>query len=44
MYTRFMDIVNGLKDLAKKLFSNELMNKILKFLPQSWEAKVTTIE
>lgn len=44
MYTRFMDIVNGLKGLGKKLTSEELVNKIFRSLPNSWEAKVTTIE
>lgn len=44
MYTRFTDIVTGLKGLGKKLFSEELVNKILRSLPKSREIKVVTTE
>jgi len=44
MYTRFTHIINKLKSLGKSFTSEELVRKILKFLPQSWEAKVTTIQ
>jgi len=44
MYTRFTHITNELKSLGKSFTSEELVRKILRFLPQSWEAKVTTIQ
>ena len=43
MYTRFMDVVNGLKALGKSLSNFELVNKILSSLPKSWDSKVTII-
>jgi len=43
MYTRFTHITNELKSLGKPFTTEELLRKILRFLPQSWEAKVTTI-
>jgi len=44
MYTRFTHITNELKSLGKSFTTKELVRKILRFLPQSWEAKVTTIQ
>jgi len=44
MYTRFTHITNELKSLGKSFSTEELVRKILLFLPQSWEAKVTTIQ
>ena len=44
MYTRFTHITNELKSLGKSFTSEELVRKILRFLPQSWEAKVTAIQ
>lgn len=44
MYKRFTEIVNQLKGLDKKFKSEELVVKILRSLPQSWEPKVTAIE
>jgi len=44
MYTRFTHITNELKSLRKSFTTKELVRKILRFLPQSWEAKVTAIQ
>ena len=44
MYTRFTHITNVLKPLGKSFTTEELVTKILRFLPQSWEAKVTAIK
>jgi len=44
MYTRFIHITNELKSLGKSFTSEELVRKILRFLPRSWEAKVTAIQ
>ena len=43
MYTRFIHIANELKSLGKSFTTEELVRKILRFLPQSWEMKVTAI-
>jgi len=43
MYTRFTHITNELKSLGKSFTTEELVRKILRFLPHSWEAKVTAI-
>jgi len=43
MYTRFTHITNELKFLGKTFTTEELVRKILRFLPRSWEAKVTAI-
>jgi len=44
MYLRFIHITNELKSLEKSFTTEELVRKILRFLPQSWEAKVTAIQ
>jgi len=44
MYTRFTHITNELKSLGKIFTTEELVRKILRFLPRSWEAKVTAIQ
>ena len=44
MFTRFTDIVNGLKRLRKSFSDFELVNKILRSLPKSWDPKVTAIQ
>ena len=44
MYTRFTHVTNKLKSLGKSFTTEELVLKILRFLPQSWEAKVTAIQ
>ena len=44
MYTRFTHVFNELKSLGKSFTTGELVRKIIRFLPQSWEAKVTAIQ
>ncbi|XP_058009141.1 uncharacterized protein LOC131183130 [Hevea brasiliensis] len=44
MSTRFTDLVNLLKALGKKFEEAELVKKILRSLPKSWEAKTTVIQ
>ena len=41
MYTRFTNVVNGLKGHGKIFLDFELVNKILRSLPKSWDPKVT---
>ena len=41
MYTRFSHITNELKSLGKTFTIEELVRKILRFLPMIWEAKVS---
>ncbi|GAV64746.1 UBN2 domain-containing protein, partial [Cephalotus follicularis] len=43
MYVRFNDIINALKGLGKVYTNHELVSKILRCLPKSWEPKVTVI-
>ncbi|GAV74558.1 UBN2 domain-containing protein, partial [Cephalotus follicularis] len=43
MYACFNDIINALKGLGKVYNNHELVSKILRCLPKSWEPKVTTI-
>jgi len=40
MYTCFTHITNELKSLGKSFTTEELVRKILRFLPRTWEAKV----
>ena len=40
----FTHITNELKSLGKSFTTEELMRKIIRFLPHSWEAKVTAIQ
>ena len=44
MFTRFTDIVNGLKSLGKSYDNTDLVRKVLRSLPRTWEAKVTAIQ
>ena len=44
MYTHFIYITNELKSLGKSFTTEELIRKILRFLPQSWETKVIAIQ
>ncbi|XP_070032919.1 uncharacterized protein [Nicotiana tomentosiformis] len=44
MMTRFIIITNELKSLEKVFTSEELVSKVLRILPASWESKVTTIQ
>jgi len=41
MHTRFTPITSELKSLEKSFTTEELVKKILRILPQSWESKVT---
>ena len=41
MFTHFTDIINGLKCLAKTYTNSDLIRKVLRSLPRSWEPKVT---
>ncbi|XP_057990597.1 uncharacterized protein LOC131172979 [Hevea brasiliensis] len=43
MSIRFTDLVNVLKALEKEFTEEELVNKVLRSLPKSWETKVTVI-
>lgn len=43
MFTRFIEIVNGLKSLGKPYFNGDLVRKILRLLPKQWEPKITAI-
>ena len=40
MYTRFTDVINGLKALGKDFTNFELVTKILRSLPKSWDPKL----
>ncbi|XP_070045573.1 uncharacterized protein [Nicotiana tomentosiformis] len=44
MITRFTIITNELKSLGNVFASEELVSKVLRILPASWESKVTTIQ
>ncbi|GAV57991.1 LOW QUALITY PROTEIN: UBN2 domain-containing protein, partial [Cephalotus follicularis] len=44
MYARFNDIINAFKGLGKVYTNHELVSKILRCLPKSWEPKFTAIE
>jgi len=44
MYTWFTHITNELKSLGKSFTTEELVRKILGFLPQLWETKVRAIQ
>ncbi|GAV83341.1 UBN2 domain-containing protein, partial [Cephalotus follicularis] len=44
MYAHFNDIINSLKGLGKVYTNHELVSKIIRCLPKSWEPKVTEIE
>ena len=45
MFTRFINITNNLKSLGKTYFNEEIVRKILRFLPKNkWGPKVTVIE
>ena len=44
MYTRLTHITNKLKSFGKTFTTKELVRKILRFLPKTWEAKVTAIQ
>ncbi|MQL76440.1 hypothetical protein Taro_008828 [Colocasia esculenta] len=44
MFARFMVLINGLKGLKKEYSESDLVRKILRSLPSSWNTKVTVIE
>ncbi len=44
MFTRFTDIINGLKSLGRSYSNSDLVRKILRSLPRAWKAKVTAIQ
>ena len=44
MFTRFTDIINGLKSLSKVYTNVKLVRKILRCLPNNWRPKVIAIE
>ena len=44
IFAHFMDIINNLKSLGKSYSNSNLVRKILKPLPRTWEAKVTAIQ
>jgi hypothetical protein len=43
MFTRMTSITNSLDALGRTYTNVDIMSKILRFLPKSWEAKVITI-
>ena len=43
MYTCFTHITNELKSLGKTFTTKELVRKTIRFLPKTWEAKLTAI-
>ncbi|XP_070035276.1 uncharacterized protein [Nicotiana tomentosiformis] len=44
MMTRFTIIINKLKSLGNVFTSEELVSKVLRILPASWESKVSAIQ
>ena len=44
MLTRFTNIVNDLNPLGKMYTNSNLVRKVLRSLPKTWEAKVTAIQ
>ena len=44
MFTRFTDITNCLKNLDRIYTNSDNVRKILRSLPRTWEAKVTSIQ
>ena len=44
IFTRFMDIVNGLEGLGRSVSEQKNMSKILRCLPSKWNSKTKAIE
>ena len=44
IFTCFTDIINCLKSLGRTYTNSDIVKKILRSLPRTWEAKVTTIQ
>ena len=44
MFTRFIDVVNGLEGLGKRVSEQDKVSKILRCLPPKWNSKTEAIE
>ena len=44
IFTYFTDIINDLKNLNKYYSNSDLVRKMLRSLPRSWEAKIIAIQ
>ena len=44
MFTSFTNITNSLKSLDKSYSNSDLVRKVLRSLPRTWKANVTTIQ
>ena len=44
MFTRFIDVVNGLEGLGKRVSEHDKVSKILRCLPPKWNSKTEAIE
>ena len=44
MFTRFIDVVNGLEGLGKRVSEQDKVSKILRYLPPKWNSKTEAIE
>ncbi|XP_059627755.1 uncharacterized protein LOC132270593 [Cornus florida] len=44
MFVRFTDIINGLKHLCRTMTNSDLARKVLRSLPEKWDAKATAIK
>ena len=44
MFTRFMDVVNGLKGLGNRVSEEDKVSKILRGIPPKWNSKTEAIE
>ena len=44
MFARFIDIINSLKSLGMVYSNADLVQKVLQYLPDKWDPKVTTIQ
>ena len=44
MFTRFTDIINGLKSLGKSYSNADLIQEILRSLSGKWDPKFTAIQ
>ena len=43
MFTRFIGIINELNALGRTYANSDLVRKLLRCLPKSWETKITII-
>ena len=44
IFTRFIDIINDLKSLGRTYSNSDLVEKVLRSLPDKWDPKVTVIQ